>query len=59
MPNRLYRKILQYVDDDNLPKLKSYVKKHKKDVDLDYFLDDEGNTALHIACKRGHDVIVR
>lgn len=50
------RKCLKYIERNDLPRLKSYLKKHHLDVN-NLRLDGD-NTLLHAACKHGCDAIV-
>ena len=61
MKPRHQRKLFRLVREDDLPKLKSFIKKHHldalaaRDESRDESRDD---TLLHAACSCGHDAIV-
>ena len=56
MKEKHRQKLFRLVKDDNLPKLKSYVKKRSLNVAA-VREDVSDNTLLHLACALGHDVV--
>ena len=57
MSARRLKKILKCIGDDDLVKLKRYVKKY--DIDVSSVQLPDGAGLLHRACDLGHDAIAR
>ncbi|ELU10704.1 hypothetical protein CAPTEDRAFT_220681 [Capitella teleta] len=55
MREKYLKKLRKLLKQDKFSKLKSFFKKY--DVNVNEILDEKQNTALHIACKYGHDAI--
>ncbi|KAG2471334.1 TF2H3 factor, partial [Polypterus senegalus] len=55
--SRKQKKILRYVEEGSLLKLKSYLRKHKH-VDLNFSTGRKGRSLLHLACSLGDDAVL-
>jgi len=51
------KKLQKYIELSELPKFRSYVKRHS--VDVIGLLDEHGNSLLHLSCRYGCEVILR
>ncbi|KAK6315865.1 hypothetical protein J4Q44_G00133890 [Coregonus suidteri] len=58
MVTRKQKKIIRYVEDGSLTKLKSYFRKHS-DLDVNFSQGKKHRTPLHLACSLGDDAILR
>ncbi|XP_056592830.1 NF-kappa-B inhibitor-like protein 1 [Triplophysa dalaica] len=58
MLKRRQRRILRYVEEGSLLKLKSYLRKHE-DLELNFSQGRKHRSPLHIACSHGDDAVVR
>ncbi|KAK2871368.1 hypothetical protein Q8A67_023895 [Cirrhinus molitorella] len=58
MVKRKQRRVLRYVEEGSLMKLKSYLRKHK-DLELNFTQGKKHRSPLHIVCSRGDDAILR
>lgn len=58
MVKRKQKRILRYVEEGSLLKLKSYLRKHK-DLELNFSQGRKHRSPLHIACSHGEDAVVR
>ncbi|XP_070531961.1 NF-kappa-B inhibitor-like protein 1 isoform X2 [Ptychodera flava] len=55
---RREEKLVRYMNEGNLPKLKSLLKKHRN-IDVNIIKNSQGRTPLHTACLSSDDAIVR
>ncbi|XP_051541536.1 NF-kappa-B inhibitor-like protein 1 [Myxocyprinus asiaticus] len=58
MMNRKQRRVLRYVEEGSLLKLKSYLRKHK-DLELNFTQGKRHRGPLHVVCSHGDDAILR
>lgn len=58
MVTRTQKKMIRYVEEGNLMKLKSYLRKHS-DLDVNFSQGKKRRTPLHLACSLGDDAILR
>nr|XP_015221887.1 PREDICTED: NF-kappa-B inhibitor-like protein 1 [Lepisosteus oculatus] len=58
MASRRQKRLLRYVEEGSLLKLKSYLRKHP-DTDLSFSQGSKGRTPLHLACSLGDDAVLR
>uniref|UniRef100_A0A673N730 NF-kappa-B inhibitor-like protein 1 n=1 Tax=Sinocyclocheilus rhinocerous TaxID=307959 RepID=A0A673N730_9TELE len=52
------RRVLRYVEEGSLMKLKSFLRKHK-DLELNFTQGKKHRSPLHIACSHGDDAVLR
>ncbi|KTG43671.1 hypothetical protein cypCar_00031367 [Cyprinus carpio] len=58
MVKRKQRRVLRYVEEGSLMKLKSFLRKHK-DLELNFTQGKKHRSPLHIACSHGDDAVLR
>ncbi|XP_055792522.1 NF-kappa-B inhibitor-like protein 1 isoform X1 [Salvelinus fontinalis] len=58
MVTRTQKKMIRYVEEGSLMKLKSYLRKHS-DLDVNFSQGKKRRTPLHLACSLGDDAILR
>lgn len=58
MASRKQKRVLRYVEEGSLLKLKSYLRKHP-DIELNFTKGSKGRTPLHLACSLGDDAVLR
>uniref|UniRef100_A0A8C1KTF3 NF-kappa-B inhibitor-like protein 1 n=1 Tax=Cyprinus carpio TaxID=7962 RepID=A0A8C1KTF3_CYPCA len=58
MAKRKQRRVLRYVEEGSLMKLKSFLRKHK-DLELNFTQGKKHRSPLHIACSHGDDAVLR
>uniref|UniRef100_A0A671RSV8 NF-kappa-B inhibitor-like protein 1 n=1 Tax=Sinocyclocheilus anshuiensis TaxID=1608454 RepID=A0A671RSV8_9TELE len=58
MVKRKQRRVLRYVEEGSLMKLKSFLRKHK-DLELNFTQGKKHRSLLHIACSHGDDAVLR
>ncbi|XP_016110951.1 NF-kappa-B inhibitor-like protein 1 [Sinocyclocheilus grahami] len=58
MVKRKQRRVLHYVKEGSLMKLKSFLRKHK-DLELNFTQGKKHRSPLHIACSHGNDAVLR
>uniref|UniRef100_A0A8C8MD17 NF-kappa-B inhibitor-like protein 1 n=1 Tax=Oncorhynchus tshawytscha TaxID=74940 RepID=A0A8C8MD17_ONCTS len=58
MVTRTQKKMIKYVEEGSLMKLKSYLRKHS-DLDVNFSQGKKRRTPLHLACSLGDDAILR
>uniref|UniRef100_A0A8C2DHR1 NF-kappa-B inhibitor-like protein 1 n=1 Tax=Cyprinus carpio TaxID=7962 RepID=A0A8C2DHR1_CYPCA len=56
--SRKQRRVLRYVEEGSLMKLKSFLRKHK-DLELNFTQGKKHRSPLHIACSHGDDAVLR
>ncbi|KAG7322890.1 hypothetical protein KOW79_014236 [Hemibagrus wyckioides] len=59
MASRKQKKVWRYVEEGSLLKLKSYLRKHRKDVDVNFTLGKRRRGVLHLVCSHGDDALLR
>ncbi|XP_019937189.2 NF-kappa-B inhibitor-like protein 1 [Paralichthys olivaceus] len=52
------KRVWRYVEEGSLPKLKSYLRKHR-DLDVNFSQGKRQRSPLHLACCRGDDAVLR
>ena len=52
------RKCAKYIEKNDFPRFKSYLRKRKHRLDVNELKLDGDNTLLHAACRLGHAAIV-
>lgn len=58
MATRKQKKMIRYVEDSSLMKLKSYFRKHS-DLDVNFSQGKKRRTPLHLVCSLRDDAILR
>lgn len=58
MVSRKHKRVWRYVEEGNLLKLKSYLRKHR-DLDVNFSQGRRQRSPLHLACSRGDDAVLR
>uniref|UniRef100_A0A672NQB2 NF-kappa-B inhibitor-like protein 1 n=1 Tax=Sinocyclocheilus grahami TaxID=75366 RepID=A0A672NQB2_SINGR len=58
MVKRKQRRVLRYVEEGSLMKLKSFLRKHK-DLELNFTQGKKLRSPLHMACSHGDDAVLR
>ncbi|MBN3296576.1 IKBL1 protein, partial [Amia calva] len=58
MASRRQKRVLRYVEEGSLLKLKSYLRKHP-DIELNFSRGSKGRSPLHLACSLGDDAVLR
>ncbi|KAK3521734.1 hypothetical protein QTP70_015826 [Hemibagrus guttatus] len=59
MASRKQKKVWRYVEEGSLLKLKSYLRKHRKDVDVNFTQGKRRRGVLHLVCSHGDDALLR
>lgn len=58
MVSRKHKRVWRYVEEGNLLKLKSYLRKHR-DLDVNFSQGRRQRSPLHLACSLGDDAVLR